>query len=359
MVNEENGTNSAANANQSGTPSVASIGSVGQSKGEPHPPEPEAKQESSADKAAKSTARATWVIAGFTVVLALVGTWTLIEVISGGDDTKKLAQAAVDQATALKIQAQNTENLATAARNQAGALSEQVQKLQASVSEMHTLAKAAQDAVAASKIQSDAALKAGVEASNNQLAVLRTQIDSEERPWIEVRPPIASSALSIRNGTAEMEIAFVLRNVGHSAAWTQINPQLYFFDAAGPNPRAPAIQQDSVWCGPPDPGMKPPPVAQYINPRAMSLVLFPGNTNADSPLHIRITSPIPPDSFRQPKAMLIGCVAYKHLDRQQFKNTGFIYSIEITEGVPTFKDGDIPVERLRLDRWPLGGDFAR
>lgn len=56
--------------------------------------------EQPADKAARRTADATWWIAIFTIVLAIVGFITLYEVIEGGDDTRALAVAADKQAVA-------------------------------------------------------------------------------------------------------------------------------------------------------------------------------------------------------------------------------------------------------------------
>jgi hypothetical protein len=74
-----------------------------------------------ADKAARRTANATVAIAIFMVVLAGVGIITLIEVIVGGFDTAKLAQPAVDQASAMTLQEQRMESVASAGVAQAGA----------------------------------------------------------------------------------------------------------------------------------------------------------------------------------------------------------------------------------------------
>lgn len=63
------------------------------------------KEESAADRVARRTANATVWIAIFTVVLAVVGGLTLIEVISGGSDTHDLAIAAKSQAELLRQQA--------------------------------------------------------------------------------------------------------------------------------------------------------------------------------------------------------------------------------------------------------------
>jgi hypothetical protein len=52
-------------------------------------------EESSSDRAARRTADATYWIAAFTIVLALVSALTLYEVIEGGTDTHKLALAAL------------------------------------------------------------------------------------------------------------------------------------------------------------------------------------------------------------------------------------------------------------------------
>ncbi len=50
--------------------------------------------ETPADRAARRTANATYVIAIFTIVLAISTTWTLVEIRRGGADTHALATAA-------------------------------------------------------------------------------------------------------------------------------------------------------------------------------------------------------------------------------------------------------------------------
>lgn len=66
---------------------MGSVGSVGQPEGQPHNPPAANQERSAADQAAERTATATIWIAVFTVILALVGIFTLIEVISSGNDS--------------------------------------------------------------------------------------------------------------------------------------------------------------------------------------------------------------------------------------------------------------------------------
>lgn len=70
-----------------------------------HDRKAEKKEEGPADRAARRTANATVWIAVFTVVLAVVGGFTLIEVIIGGSDTHDLAVAARSQAELARQQA--------------------------------------------------------------------------------------------------------------------------------------------------------------------------------------------------------------------------------------------------------------
>lgn len=81
----------------------------GHAERQPEPPAPKAYEETPTDKAARSTARATWVIAAFTIILAFVGAFTLYEVIAGGNDTHELAVQAKNQADAAKILAEQAK----------------------------------------------------------------------------------------------------------------------------------------------------------------------------------------------------------------------------------------------------------
>jgi hypothetical protein len=72
--------------------------------------------ESAADKAARKTANATVWLAIFTVVLAVVSSWTLFEIHAGGTDTHNLAVAARDQAAEMKELAKAANVSADAAK---------------------------------------------------------------------------------------------------------------------------------------------------------------------------------------------------------------------------------------------------
>jgi hypothetical protein len=107
---------------------MAPVGPIGELERNPHPATSPTEEESAVDKAAKRTATATVWIAVFTVVLALVGIFTLIEVVLGGSDTHELAVQAKNQADRMKDladrmkdQADRTKTIADQAIIQAGA----------------------------------------------------------------------------------------------------------------------------------------------------------------------------------------------------------------------------------------------
>ena len=189
------------------------------------------------------------------------------------------------------------------------------------------------------------------------MAIMLDQLDAEERAWIRAEPKIGSPlTFTDGNSMVQLEIEFTLRNAGRSAGYALVNPELYFTDSKG-YILAPNGQQDTMFCGVPNlPGHRPK------NPDAKSLTVFPGDTSG--PISIKITSPVPPGTFIQPQPMLIGCVYYQHSEREEFHQTGFIYSIVITEPdtpdiSPLFTVGKIiPSARLNLRRWEHGGDWA-
>jgi hypothetical protein len=88
-------------------------------------------KESAADRAARRTANATYAIATFTIVLAIVGALTLVEVIEGGVDTQSIADAARKQARA-------SQDFARAAGDINGNVNDAVGKLQDQVAEQRT-----------------------------------------------------------------------------------------------------------------------------------------------------------------------------------------------------------------------------
>lgn len=107
---------------------MRSIWSISEIKRKLHEHRARSQSETPEQRAARLTATATIWIAVFTVILAIVGGITLYEVIAGGEDTSKLAQAAVNQAAALKnlvntesVQSQAALEAADAAKTQAGA----------------------------------------------------------------------------------------------------------------------------------------------------------------------------------------------------------------------------------------------
>jgi hypothetical protein len=131
LPNTEDGKQPDRSVEQSRTPPVRTIWGISYIKGKLYEyktkrdqRKAERNNENAVDRAARRTADSTVWIARFTVVLAIASIITLYEVWAGGADTAKLAQAAVDQATALEGQEQRMETLATAGTAQALAATE-------------------------------------------------------------------------------------------------------------------------------------------------------------------------------------------------------------------------------------------
>jgi len=93
------------------------------------------------DKAAHSTAIATWWIAAFTIVLAAVGLITLFEVIGGANDTKAIVEAAKKQADAAGKFATSAAGINIGVSDAVTKLNLQASKLEESVRQASRLAK--------------------------------------------------------------------------------------------------------------------------------------------------------------------------------------------------------------------------
>lgn len=146
-------------------------------------------QESTADRAARRTAAATWWIAAFTIILALVSAKTLIEIHGGGIDTHDLAVAAGKQAEAAgkQFEAMKTSGAETKA---------QIDRLIAQQ-------KRNADAMQGSISQAQRALDASIAAS---------QID--QRAWVGINTfgsPIISAGVQATAG-------FQIQNTGRTPA---------------------------------------------------------------------------------------------------------------------------------------------
>jgi hypothetical protein len=124
------------------SPPVCSAWSISEIKRKLHESKAKHEQENATDKAARRTADATVWIAAFTVILALVGIFTLYEIITGGNDTHELAESAKKQATASVQQVSVMAALAIAAKLQSDQAIAQTTKMGESLAKTDSLIKA-------------------------------------------------------------------------------------------------------------------------------------------------------------------------------------------------------------------------
>jgi hypothetical protein len=122
LADKDNGTKADSEIEKSGSPRMRSIWGISYIKRKFHQRRSKYKHETPADKAARRTADATVAIAIFTVALALVGIFTLVEVIGGGSDTKDLVSATQNLARAASGQLGSMQEMARSASGQLGAM---------------------------------------------------------------------------------------------------------------------------------------------------------------------------------------------------------------------------------------------
>ena len=151
--------------------------------------------ESTADRAARGTAGATWWIAALTVVLAIVAILNLIEIVLGGADTTKIANAA-DQ---IKIYAGNikeaAQQSATAAQTFSTTASGIDTKIGLAEKDFSAMAKNSADAIRATQTQMRLDQRAWLGTSDYTYAITESE-------------PVTSSANIINTGkTPAMNIA--------------------------------------------------------------------------------------------------------------------------------------------------------
>jgi len=137
--------------------------------------------ETPADRAARRTANATYVIAIFTIVLAISTTWTLVEIRRGGADTHALATAASNQA-------KWTQSLAGAAGSQSGWMQQFASHMKDVADRTKDQADRTKDLADEAKAQAMAA-KTAADAAKSAADTAKDSLHVSERAYLTLAYP--------------------------------------------------------------------------------------------------------------------------------------------------------------------------
>ena len=189
------------------------------------------------------------------------------------------------------------------------------------------------------------------------------QLETTDRPWIKIVPKSLSSIIFEKAGLV-INMKFNLINVGRSVATDVTRYGSAFIPTWGAKDffDEPLKRQAELCRDHKEPG---------------EVALFPGDTTEFSlstqisaaemqahtvPPRQGAPNPVPPGQRIDP--VVFGCVDYRFASLTKHHQTGFIYTIVRIEpnspGVPYFIiiGQNLPANRLKIQRWGLGGDYA-
>lgn len=179
------------------------------------------KAETAEQKHSRRTATATWWIAVFTIVLALVSTGTFYLLFKGGKDTRDLITATQDLATAANGQFEAMQELARAASGQAGSMRVFADRMKDQADRTKTIADQA--------IVSADAAKSAAGTSEKAMTV-------GNRPWVKIThrivQPLTFGFIGAAGPAATMNVEDTIENVGTTIAlnvlaWEDVIPEDY------------------------------------------------------------------------------------------------------------------------------------
>jgi hypothetical protein len=208
-------------------------------------------------------------------------------------------------------------------------------------------------------------IKKQVSAAESQVGIMRNQLEAADRPWVTVELQIAAPLTFNDNGDLHISFMFTLKNVGRSVA---TNATVYVSVFVPPWEVSQHFNQ---------PVERQRALCDKIQPHALTLMLFPDDVK---PFNASITfsraeieantippppgMPIPPPPGKRIAPVLFGCVDYQFSSLPKHHQTGFIYSIfrhEPANQGTLFAiviGQELPIARIRLERWSFGGDYA-
>ncbi len=199
---------------------------------------------------------------------------------------------------------------------------------------------------------------------NNQLAVMREQLEVTDRPWIRAEPQVSSPITFQENGNLAMDVTFVLDNVGRSVA-TDVTVYAGAFVPKweGSEHFSRPLERQVQLCG-------------KVQPHALTITLFPdeikqfnvGLRISRKEIEANIVPPPPgipnPPPGKRTDPILFGCVDYRFSNLPEHHQTGFVYNIVRTDpktpNVPyLIVVGDtLPAANTAFENWGFGGDYA-
>jgi hypothetical protein len=193
------------------------------------------------------------------------------------------------------------------------------------------------------------------------------QLELTDRPWLSVSV-MAKDPITLVNGDAQFRFGIAVKNVWHSVATNVTVPYEVFVPKWGDAIFKEPVQRQRQLCG-------TPPISTPKMPEIISTSIFPdatwegGTSSGVSAKEIQ-DGAVPTTSLPEGKkgtyfiAVLVGCVDYAFPSALRHHQTGFIYEIRrLDPQVPHFGffiefGKELPVERIMLTRYSLGGDYA-
>jgi len=344
LPDTDDGAKTASEIRRSEPPPVRSIWSIGYIKRKLQERRTQKERETSADKAVRTTARATFWMAWFTFALTILSALTLREIHTGSADTHDLAVAAKKQAdnthdlaVAAKKQADNTHDLAVAAGVQADRTKDLADRMKDQANQTKIIAEQA-------VVQANAAKGANQIASDTLVA--------SDRPWVIAEINLAGPLTFYPNG-ASITIHWRLTNVGHSPAMNACSrPEPYI-------PLNPELD-------PQEERVKLCESTEKVSPR-VGQSIFPGHDVADT-ISMFVSNEQIRHGFRGPQSqvfmpVVIFCIAYQSsLDTKTWFHRGMIYLLTRVDanGQPfAIENGrNVPMDQLRLTIAPWRGVSA-
>lgn len=196
--------------------------------------------------------------------------------------------------------------------------------------------------------------------SHNQWQVMQRQLEATERPWID---PVITPDGSIKYttmGETQFSFSVAMRNIGHSVA-TGVTIKFKIIVPKQDGYFTEPIEEQRELCGIPPKSKVKDSEVRVIFPESTSVEGI-GDNISDSTIREHQTK-IPIEGvYFAPE--LVGCVDYNFSTALAHHQTGFIYDIRRIEpahpSAPFVLElgKDLTQDRIRLDRYMFGGDYA-
>lgn len=193
--------------------------------------------------------------------------------------------------------------------------------------------------------------------------IARRTLEIQERPWISVDVNLSSPVIFYKDGSAEMEVSFSLKNVGHSVA-THVWEQMQIVPFSAPDGGEAILSKSdeterlrNELCE---------KVREMADLGSVGFVLFPEQEIVLGRKMSVARERVKEKSFTQPDQtglfvdlIMIGCVAYRPTLFPGFHVTGFVYSVSsVTQAGWHFRVGEtVPSKNVMLTPYPLVGTY--